>query len=251
MARRLLAGTGKRRRLQLFAVSVVVLAILIVVGTAVSRTKDVPQQVPPASAPVDDVARAQQLVESGDTTAAIVLLQRVVASDPNNDGARSLLRRVQRVTPAPSSSPTVTLPADTYSKPTTNLAGFLPAKVEGYAAGEVSVAKSDVVQPFAATDPDVVIRARRALFQVHDRLNPGGATKFVNKVSKVAFPQDAATVKVGGVDGYFGTDGRGSAVVSFARGRYAFEVILASAGDPPASLKDLALKAARSFPASN
>ncbi len=85
---------------------------------------------------------------------------------------------------------------------------------------------------------------------VHDLKTTAGAKSFVTKTSKKSFPKNPGTVTVHGTKGYFGTDGTRFATVSFARGRYAFEVLVTVNGVAPKTIKAAAIKAANAFPES-
>jgi len=72
----------------------------------------------------------------------------------------------------------------------------------------------------------------------------------VKSVDKKVYPGDGATVKFGTQSGYFGTDGARLAVAAFARGRYAFEVVVYSQeGIKPSTLRPLAAKLAAAWSA--
>lgn len=208
--------------------------------------------------------QARQAAESGETTRAVTLLERVLAEDPGHERAASLLRRlkgqVAAADPAGPARPGDTAedpggspPGDTtprddsaYLVAAGDLRSLVPDAITGWRRGTPVVSDTDVAVPFEPVAPGTV---SRALYSVHDRGSAEAATAFVDTTSMVVYESDGAQVRVGAVDGYFGTDGNRLATVAFARGRYAFEVVVTVPGGTPVSVKEAAIALAREFEA--
>lgn len=126
---------------------------------------------------------------------------------------------------------------------------LLPAGVEGFRMGSVVADESNAAVPLNPTvESDAYGRVSRVLLSVHDFGDPADAQRFIDQVIKVAYPADAGSVGVDGVDAYFGTDGNRLATVAYTRGRYAFEAVVTASMSTPSSLEDVAVLTARSFP---
>ncbi len=249
-------------------VGVLILAGVIVVGSALSEPQAT--QAPDTNlAATTDAAteadllygRAQLALQSGDTTAAIALLEQVVAADPTNQQAVQTLQ-VARTTQsnaaasssggASSSSSQKPKPAapkaddPAFSKPTDDLGVLLPPSAEGYSLGQKVVVDDDATVSGTPNGPDLI--GSRALWAVHYRKSNKDALTFVNKVSKSLYAKNPKTLKVDGSTAYFGTDGTRFATVVYVRGRYVFEVVLTTLDGKPSSLSNEAEKAAKAFP---
>jgi hypothetical protein len=127
-----------------------------------------------------------------------------------------------------------------------DLDSLLPQVISGWQRGSAEVIESDATVSFTPVSSGEI---SRALYAVHDRQSPEGALEFIEKTSKVAYPEAGAQVRVGSVDGYFGTDGNRLATVAFVRGRFAFEILVTMPGGNPASQRDAAIALAREFEA--
>ena len=194
---------------------------------------------------------------SGDLTRTAVLAQSAVDADPSNADAKALLLRVNTARSS-GSTPTTTSPAG--SRPATNavdpnaaflkkyknLASLLPTRQAGYAFDYPAQVGRDI------SVSGNVLPSKKGLSQiawsVHDLGKVAAATAFRGKVSERLFSKNSASTSIHGASAYFGTDGTRFATVSFARGRYAFEVIVTVEGVPPKSFKTIALDAAKAFP---
>ena len=245
--------------------------------------RDVALELPSAD---DLYEQARLAAEEGDTDTALTLLKQVLAEDPDHERAAALLRRLGEeatadaepadpdappdggdaapsppdggdaapsppddgnATPAPpddGDAPAPGPPAPPYLDPVSDLGLFLPEVIEGWQRGGLVVNDMTAVAPFS---PNREREVTRAVFAVNDRETEAAAKRFVEEVSKRAYPSDGASVKVGVVDAYFGTDGTRLATVAFSRGRYAFEVILTADAVEPRTLRGVATDLAGEF----
>lgn len=261
-------STGRRRRLLRWVwagASALALAAVILGVSAVSRPRT-------ASLPEARLAgvEAERLADQGlaalsrgETSTAVPLLRRAAAA--GDERAKRALDRIARRTPrpvtrrdepaapdpTPPSTPPVVPPKtdEEYLKALGDLRVLLPSAVEGYEFGAPEGVTPVTVMPVDATPSGPYRRLSRAVVSVHDRGTASAASAFVSGVSKTAYPDDAASVTVGSRTAYFGTDGQHLATVSFARGRYAFEVIVTASNEAPEDVRDIALQLAAAFPA--
>ena len=220
--------------------------------------------------------RARLAAESEETATALALLERVLAEEPGHPRARALRARLQDRSAAqdtsagghgggedePNGVPSDAPGADrnggagdeeprddsAYLQPVDPLTRLLPDFIEGWERGQPIESGEDAVVPFS---PSVVRGVSRALFSVHDRGSPEGAAAFVENTSKVVYGTDGAEVRLGAVDAYFGTDGSTLATIAFARGRYAFELVITAPDGSVQQAKTVALELAEEFGAAN
>jgi len=243
VARRGAESRNMKRRVLYVVIGAVVLATLISIGALASGTKGNTDVAPSASGGLSE--SAEQLYErglaaerSGDATQALALMSQVLMKDSAHMGALAAKKRLTSTQapqvpdptkPTPSTGGTTTpgVQSDSaYESALADVGTLLPGVPAGYSAGRVSV----------------------AVLAVHDRGTKDAAAAFVSS-HKQAFPKDSAEVSIGSLKGLFGTDGRGIAAVAFSRGRFAFEVVLTTAGAPPIELKDEVVRLAGLFPA--
>jgi hypothetical protein len=260
----------RARALVAAAVTVVVAALLIFGITAISSPKSdsAPQtaELTDAQKSALEYRKANEALQSGDTTAAVQALERAVVLDPSNTQAQQALDRI--TTPSPNQSggsssggsggsgettskpkpaepePEPVDPA--FLKPVTPLTKLLPARATDFSLGTATGTKTDATvsgDPTEASSP-----ASRSLWTVHDRKNQAGAGKFITSVSKELYGKDGQDVVIDGTKAYFGTDGTRFATVVYVRGRYVFEVVLTSPSGSPKQLRTEAQKAAKAFP---
>lgn len=264
-----LAGAKRRgrRRIGIWAAAaatVFALAAVILVVSSVSapRRSTVPADGAASLADVSraDVSAARIAIESGDNDRAREALRAALVADPSNEEARRLLASLV-VTVAPTvdsgdsgeerpPSAAATSGGDAaFTRALPDVAVLLPRSVPGLVAGRRTGGGAEAVQPL---DPvrggryDGV--ASRVLLSVHDRGSTVSAARFVSTVSRRVYGRDAAAVTVRGTAAYFGTDGRALATLAFARGRYAFEVVIASTGGRPSVLRPAAIAIGAAFP---
>ncbi|MBE0417669.1 MAG: hypothetical protein IBX63_07880 [Coriobacteriia bacterium] len=217
--------------------------------------------------------QARAAAESGETTAAVALLERVLAEDPGHERAAALLRRLTSAQANQSESGGTSTPDDGATSPGTqpgpdpgdetpdadtpqddsaflasvgDLRSLLPEVISGWRRGTPVVDSTDATVSFEPVNPGAI---SRVVYSVHDRGSAAEAEAFIENTSKMAYPVDGASVPAGVVDGYFGTDGTRLAMVAFARGRFAFEVMVVVPGGDPASAKESAIALAREFEA--
>lgn len=197
-------------------------------------------------------------LSSGETSAAIALLEKAIALDPTNALATSKLKSIRS---SAQSRPdgqsnggegekkpeTTTPPAeDPFAKPIENLTALLPKSHVGYELGTVIGTRPDVAVSGTPESTGGLVRV--IVWTVHDRGSSPKAKAFIEKVSKGTYGKDASSTQVDGATAYFGTDGTRFATVAYARGRFVFEVLVTSADVPPAEVKTDAIGAAKAFP---
>ena len=253
----------RRRALIVFAASVFVLA-LVFIGFAMFSSPDkepAPADLGMSAAEQSDSLYDQALaaLASGDATAAVGLLTEAVAKDPANEAAAKKLASLQDKSASPVSEPSATEsdtpnpPADPnagYTAAVADLAKLLPTVAAGYELSQPLTTDKDAQVSAEGLRSGSMPTVRTATFYVHDMGSIEAAASFVKNQARIAFPENGADVSVHSFDAYFGTDGDQIAVVSFSRGRFAFEVILAArSGTAPGSLLDSAVESAKSFPA--
>lgn len=122
----------------------------------------------------------------------------------------------------------------------------LPAAFAGYAIGVPGKQGADAV--VSATPSASTAAAQRLIWAVHDRGSVSAAKAFVSNVSKKTYEVDGADVKVAGVSAYYGTDGTRFATVVFVKGQYVFEVLGSAASGDPGVVRSTVLAAAQVFP---
>lgn len=216
----------------------------------------------------DDFESAREAAESGETTAAILALERILAEDPDNARAAALLRRLRSQAAANSTGGAADAPGGSaepgnespgggtespaprddsaYLAAATDLRALLPEVITEWRRGNPVASDTDATVPFEAANP---VDITRTLYSVHDLGSPDAAAGFVETTSKSAYSRDSAAVRVGVMDAYFGTDGGRLATVAFSRGRFAFEVVVTVPAGFPASAKDGAIALALEFEA--
>jgi tetratricopeptide (TPR) repeat protein len=258
-----------------FRAAIVVLSAAIIFGAwafAEYGGDETPDESPEIVLTLDDeYERARLAAESGDTDEALEILERILAADPDHEQAAALLRQLTNDRTATSPDSTNGQPADpsqtgdtpaqpgeepiddpaprddsAYLSPVSNMDSLLPQVISGWRRGSSVVDATSATVPFS---PDTPGEISRALYSVNDRGSAAAALEFLENTSKVAYSQDGASMDVGVVNGYFGTDGNRLATVAFARGQFAFEVVVTVPGGDPASVKDAATALAREFEA--
>ncbi len=256
--------TSRTKALWSGAATVAVLAVVLIVFGLVGplRSKQPAGEAPlaveqPATTSQMLYQQAVQAEASGETTKAAELAQAALAADPGNAAARTLLDKIAQgpTDPAPNpdepdasidETPAVD-PDAAFRKKYENLAALLPTNAAGFSY--------DIPLQFG---PDITMSGNQVpasktitliSWAAHDLKTAAAAKSFITKTSKQSFPEDGASVTVNGKKAYFGTDGTRFATVAFARGRYAFEVLVTVSGADPVTAKAIASEAARVFPA--
>lgn len=116
-----------------------------------------------------------------------------------------------------------------------DLGSFLPLSITDYYAGSLNVGENFAArdfQPYGSKEVEFL------LITVHLKESEETAKKFIEKVSKVAFPRDAQMVTIDGKTAYFGTDDTTYANLSWNEGKIVCEVQMMSATGKPKRLND-------------
>lgn len=264
-----LVGETRRRRLLALGAAVLVLAAVIIVGSALSAPRgaidDGGAEQPSAREQSERLALdAQDLLSQDETTTALMLAERALALDSGNQTARRVVTAVSAQSgtssPAKGSGGAVAAPtdqpaagkqpgnpkpgADPYAVKVTDSAVLVPSTFLDWKRGrEVAVGTGTQVTFEPTLESNDARLAVRALVYAHELGTVAAAQGFVSNVSRVAYPERGRNVTVGdGFTGYIGSKDR-QVVVSFARGQYAFEAAIT--GQPGASFDDLAPLALR------
>lgn len=198
-------------------------------------------------------ADAAEALSAEDTSTAVRLAEQALAADSSNRTAQ----RVRAAAGEPQSDPDTpnASPADApdpYAAVVTDASKLLPLKMRDWVRGREVVQAGEALVTFEPrVGGDDFDAAVRVLILSHDRGSSTGARRFVADVTKVAFPHAGKAVKVGDIpDGYAGQDVSQQVVVAFARGRYAFELIVTpQPGSDPKKTAKLALDLAARHPA--
>ncbi|MDZ4063342.1 MAG: tetratricopeptide repeat protein [Coriobacteriia bacterium] len=202
--------------------------------------------------------RALALAESGETTAALETLTAYLMDNPADERARTLVVRLTQGqdndngsstppdddTPDPGETP----PGDTeWLKAVADMEKLLPSVVDGLSRGSVVKSTTSAVVPYDPAIGGPYEGTRRVLYSVHDLKDAKSASSYATQVSKVVYAKNGQSTTVDGAQAYFGTNGRSLATVSYARGRYVFEVVVTTAL-PPAGFKQQSVEIAKAFP---
>lgn len=270
-----------------FRAGIVVVSAAIIFGAWAfsDYTRDDPEDSDQITLLIEDdlYEQARKAAESGETTAAVALLERVLAEEPDHEAASRLLRQLRAEQAAQASSGGAgssgstdpasngggsgitnpgdqqdgqpgagTPPTDTprddspYLVAASDLRTMLPDVITGWTRGTRVADDTDATVPFDPASPQAV---SRVIYSVHDRGSADAALAFVENTSKVVFTTAGAPVRVGVLDGYFGTDGNRLATVAFARGRFAFEVVVVVPDGDIAAVRADAITLAQEFEA--
>lgn len=218
---------------------IILLAALIFGASALSHPKGQQSRELTPVVRADKLAsEAQVAISQGETETARSLAQQALKLDPTNSVAKRVLDRVRAssaepFTPAPSAPstapPIAPVVPTIYDSPIKKLDTVLPDAVDGWSAGNVVVNATDAQVTFQpGTKSSDFNTLKLATFYVHDRTTAEKATKFVDSVDRKVYPVDGAVAALGAVSGYTGGDGKGLYVFAFARGRFAFEVVVSA-----------------------
>lgn len=261
------AATRKRR--WLYVVGIIATAVVlagVIFGVAALSKPDKPDATRGPTA-FDESSRLYDqglaALESGDESAAAEFFARSLAVDPTNSRADEQLDQLDVEVPTqepvnppddpgdpePSTEPTPPVPDPDagFTDPVDDMKALLPETVTGYDMGPADAVGPDATMAGEPT-PAGPANIRSIFLGVHDFESSDDADIFVSSTTLTAFPENGANVTVDGVPGYFGTDGERFAAVAFARGRFAFQVILSTDSGAPGTLMDAALEAAEAFP---
>lgn len=243
--------------------SVLLLAAVIFGVSAISNPK---KSGAPSTIELTPSETAQQLAVQADiaasrdqTATARQLAEKALKLDATNAAASDVIKRLDAKaaakksvsTPAAVATATPAATPDTYSTAVKDVGALLPDAIAGWTKGSVSVQGGEGLVTYEPKTSSPEYRTTvRVTFSVHDRESAAKATSFVDSTIKRVYASEGAAVTVGTQAGYTGTDGARLAVISFARGRYAFEALVyARPGVSAAQMKALALQMAGQLPA--
>lgn len=246
-----------RKRISIFAVSVIVLALAYSVISAISGPSR--PEGPRISSRVESsrrlLAQAEQAASKFDTESALSLATKALEANPDNLAAKELrltmIRAAADAASESSGSATSKKPG-VYDKAVVDIGVLLPVRFRSWNRGGTVSQKSSGVVTFEPKATDAAYGSVvRVTYYVTDLRTASKASSSALVVHKKAYPKNRTTVQVGAIKpAYFGTDGKRLAAVSMARGRYSYEVIVdAAAGTSVSRMKKLALEAASALPA--
>lgn len=186
----------------------------------------------------DLYAQAQEDIAKGDLKGAREKLAEVVAGDPSNASAQDQLEDIDAgkkptPSPGPGTGPPSTTPTLTPVGPVLNLVGYVPDQLAGYSAQAVI---ADVLSLSRVYLPKTSGDIGQLVIAADQQKDAAQATAKVAGV-KSAYPSSPATVKVAGKDAYFGTNGRGFAVLATTDGAALVVFEMYSKSGKPANLK--------------
>lgn len=248
------ATPGKQTRVRILWIvgGILALALVIFAGAAISTPK---KPAPPATielspneqasllatqaevaASQDATAQARQLAEKAlklDAANATALAVIAKLDESSKAAAKPVTKPATKPGTKPGTKP-VAPATDSYTTGVKDVADLLPGDIAGWKRGMVSVHEGEGVVTYEPTVQDPAFGAVvRVAVYVHDMKTASKASEFVEKVDKRLYSKNGASIKVGTLTGYTGTDGAQLAVVAFPRGRYAFEVL--ASGKPGAT----------------
>ena len=261
------------RRILMVVGGIVALALVMFAVSAISSPKK-PDTSSVSSSELSPSAQAAQLADQAqaaesrnDTQTALVLAKSALKLDPTNIVAKKVIANLDKApaptksaannpgaaAPVPSGAAAATATAAPYAPAIANVGELLPASIAEWTGGSRVVRAGEGLVTFEPKGGTSGYRSVvRATFSVHDLKTVSAASAFVGKVDKTLYTVGASNLQVGAVSGYSGTDGKQLTAVAFARGRYAFEVVLyGRPGAQASSLKSLSVKLAASFPATH
>lgn len=243
--------------------TVAVLAAVILVVAAISAPKQSALETKKPSPEIQAESLAKQAetaLSNGETSTAVALAEQALEEDTQNQTAKRVIEQAE----SPQQNQTTTNNGDSsdetstpvaqdqaYSKAVADMTTLLPVSVKDWSKGTVVKQKSEALVTFEPNSGNAAGRSTvRALVIAHDRGTSAKAQAFITKVDKRVYTKDKTSVDLGAVNAYFASDGTKLAVVAFARGRYAFEVILtAQPRVKPGTLKEAAVVVASRLPA--
>jgi hypothetical protein len=200
---------------------------------------------------VSPETRSKQAYEAGlmalskeQTASAVELFQSAITINPDSDDAKTALAKLN--SGASSSSGTSTTassggqssiapkpapvaPIGPWDKKL-DMSELVPATYTDYLLGSVDQSDSEVSLSGVPTKDGATVT--NVIWVVHDRGTAARASDFIKTISRTIYKHDVSQVKVHDISAYFGTNGKELATVSFARGRYVFEVVITSTREP-------------------
>jgi hypothetical protein len=229
-------GTPRRQRFSprtrlIIRISLTAVALAVVILVVASLTlpkRTVPSATVETSATVtvpgaDAYNQGLAALASGDTTRGLTLLKAAAAA--GNKAAAKKVADIENATPSTpaSSTPTTSTPG-AYDTKVADIASLLPTSVPGFDARTADTSTISAILPYQANRTGPFSSVTLVLVSVLDKGTPAKAAAFVTGLRK-AFNHSASNEAVGAVSGRFATDGLHLASFSFARGRYAFQVV--------------------------
>lgn len=117
-----------------------------------------------------------------------------------------------------------------------DIGSLIPVSITGYYSGSLSAGTNFAVRDFQPKGGNKDVEF--LLITLHLQENEEGSKRFIERVSKVAFPQDAQMVTIDGKSAYFGTDGSTYGNLSWYEDKIVYEVQMMSATGEPKELYD-------------
>jgi hypothetical protein len=232
------AMSGRTRAIIRIAVTVVVLAIVIVAVSLFSGAKHV------------DTTPAAPVILSSPTSSTVAATTTVsaVASttvSAGTTGSTSISTGGSTTSTSTSSAPA----AGVYGSRIADLASVVPASFAGYDMRSVEKSSDELIIPLQPNSSGPKDTVSLAVVSISDKGSAAKAASFVTGMDKI-YPQNVMHAVAGSVTGVFGTDGTRLAAFRFARGRYVVEVTVTALSGSPAELKPEVLRLAALMPAS-
>lgn len=203
-------------------------------------------------------AAAQSDIAKGDLTAAKVKLTQIIATDSAFRRAQEQLSAIaagKKPTPdtagggtstrSKPTSPTATPGDDKPTGPALSLLRWAPDKLTGFTAAAPGVDAMVVSRQYT---PQSGSKAESLVIVVEQFRSSEVAKAALDTLVKSGYPSDAAQPTINGHKAYYGTDGRGYAVVSFTQGAVLVEVEMSSKPGAQATLKDPIIAVAKQLP---
>ncbi len=242
---------------------IVLLALVIFGVAAISAPK---KTTPPETIQLTPEQQAGQLAvqaemaaSKDDTATARTLAEQAIRIDAANETAKAVIRKLDEQAAAakkPASKPTTSAPVtpaadDPYVVGVKDVKVLLPGDIAGWEKGTVSAQEGEGLVTYEPAPGNAAGSTTvRVTFAVHDFKDGAKASAFSNETMKRVYSKDGGQVTIGTATAYTGSDGGRLAVVTFPRGRYAFEVLVnGQPGVPAPELKAVAAKLATSLPA--
>lgn len=215
-------------------------------------------------------AQAQGKIANKDYAEAKKILKEIAKIDPNFKQTKSQLSAIGEATssgstsggssssgssssgdtggssPGGSSSGGTSGDGSPYVQP--DLVGLLPqGDIPGYNRGAIVFDNDDASVDYLPEETTAA-RIGSLLITVRKYGNSDGPKSFINKTSKVVYPNNQKSPKVKGHEGYFGTSDFGLATLSWPDGVLVYEILMRSADFKPAGLYEDIVKIVDYFP---
>jgi hypothetical protein len=244
---------------------IVVLALVIFGVAAISSPKQPEQPVQIELSPQQQAAalasQAEAAASREDTAQARQLAEQAIKLDAANTVANNVIKKLDEaakpktVAKKPTTQATPATPANPANDPyvigVKDVGTLLPGDIATWERGMVSVQGGEGLVTYEPSNASAAYPvAVRVTFGAHDFDTAAKANTYATETLKRTYAKEGAAVNVGLASGYTGTDGSRLAVVSFSRGRYAFDALVyGKPGVSVAQMKNLALQLANELPA--